>query len=158
MEENVKVSPRVAMMMAVLSVVEKYVGSDHAMFKEVKELMEPKRAGVADLEEVIKRREDGSIYAIQCSVSGVWLPATDTYFNVKPTATIGFDRNSKMANAIVAAHKKSIQATKDNALRDFLAQHITAEELANIVAGAEASTPDYSTVVCKEEDLHLLNG
>lgn len=138
-------SPRIKLRDEVLNVLESHNVSRKAI-EAVKELMTPKKGTPLNIDEVTKKDGAGNITEIQCSLSGVFLPATEDYFYKKDGTTLGFDRNSKQATKLKSDHTKKVAATKANVFNDILAGAITAEDAKQLVANAEAETVDYSSV------------
>lgn len=138
-------SPRIKLRDEVLNVLESHNVSKKAI-EAVKELMTPKKGIPLDLDEVTKKDSAGNITEIKCSLSGVFLPATDDYFYKKEGTTLGYDRNSKQATKLKSDHAKKVAATKSNVFNDVLAGQVSPEEAKRLVKEAEASTVDYSSV------------
>lgn len=139
-------SPRIRMRDDVINILESMNVSKKAI-EAVKEYMTPKKGAVLDLDSVTKRDPNsGAITEIQCSLSGVWLPATEDYFYKKEGTTLGFDRNSKQATKLKLDHNKKVAGTKQNVFNDLLAGNITADEAKKVVADAESAPVDYSSV------------
>lgn len=145
-ETEEKKSPRIALRDEVLNILSAHNVSKKAI-EAVKELMTPKKGAVLNLDEVTKRdHNSGAITEIKCSLSGVFLPATEEYFYKKEGTTLGFDRNSKQATKIKLDHSKAISATEKNVFTDLMAGTITPEQARTIVDEAKAKEVDYSSV------------
>ena len=144
--EEAKKSPRIQMRDDVLNILATHNVSKKAI-EAVKEYMTPKKGAVLNLDEVTERDPNsGAITEIKCSLSGVWLPATEEFFNKKEGTTLGFDRNSKQATKLKLEHTKRIAATKANVFNDVLSGAVSPEEAKRIVEDAESTVVDYSAI------------
>lgn len=120
-------------------------------FLDVIELyLKPKSGGArVNLEEVVKRDDSGVITHIQCSLSGVWLPATAEYFYEDKSEKGGIDglkRLSRQAEGVRKKHIKLVSTSEKAILHDVLSGAITNEDGQAKLAELENLVPDYSTV------------
>jgi len=129
---------------------------------ELKTLLEPKSGGSSvDLSTVTKVDGNGQVTHIQCSLSGVWLPATSAFFyddksgkGIKGTDGSMLKRVSKQGEAIRKQHTKALAATEKAIMTDVLNGDMKPEEGKAKLEKAKAVKPDYSKVTAKlpEED------
>jgi hypothetical protein len=119
------------------------------------EILEPKGGGpVMNLSEVTKTDENGVITHVECSLSGVFLPASELYFYADKSGKsklIGTDgvhlkRNSRQADRIKKAHEKTVLASEKAIMDDVLNGEITPEAGKAKVEKLRATAPDYSSV------------
>jgi len=111
----------------------------------------PKSSGAkVNVDEVTHKDAEGNITEIQCSVSGVWLPATVEYFyedkKGEGLAGTGLKRLSRQAEAIRKQHIKVISATERAIMADVLDGALTPEDGKARLEEAKAQKPDYSSV------------
>lgn len=112
-------------------------------------LLKPKTAGVSvNLDEVTRKNEAGEIVEIQCSVSGVFLPATVEYFYEDKTGKgiNGLKRLSRQAESIRKTHIRTVQASERAIVADILDSVISNEDGKAKIEELRASQPDFSTV------------
>lgn len=112
-------------------------------------LLKPKTAGVSvNLDEVTRKNDAGEIVEIQCSVSGVFLPATAEYFyeDKAGKGINGLKRLSRQAESIRKTHLRTVQASERAIVADILDGVISNEEGKAKIEAIRASQPDFSTV------------
>lgn len=124
-------------------------------------LLEPKSGGSqVDLSTVTKMVGD-KVTEIQCSLSGVWLPATSAFFyddksgkGIKGTDGAMLKRVSKQGEAIRKQHTKTLSATEKGIMTDVLNGDIKPEAGKAKLETAKAIKADYSKVsrVLPKED------
>lgn len=125
-----------------------------AFVADLTTLLEPKSGGASvDLSTVTKTNDKGDVTEIQCSVSGVWLPATGDFFyndaagkGIKGTDGAMLKRVSKQGEAIRKQHTKSIAATEKAIMTDVLNGDLKPEEGKAKLEKAKAVKPNYSKV------------
>lgn len=134
-----------------MAICEKH-NAEQELVEALSELLEPKKGGIrTDIEDIVRRDEDGNIVELQCRVSGVWLPANLEYFTP--------DKNSKIVNAEgekLYTISRQAQKIKADTLRVFRAskEAITNDVLDGIISPEDAKAqiealsaePDYSSV------------
>jgi hypothetical protein len=98
-------------------------------------LLEPKTGGLkVDISEVTRVDEDGAVTEIQCSLSGVWLPAdTIHFFGDKNSKVInaegeGLYRVSKQADKLKKEASKVYAASKEAITNDVMDGNLTPED------------------------------
>lgn len=114
--------------------------------------LEPKAGGASvNIEDVTKTDADGNITEIQCSVSGVFLPATVEYFyeDKAGKGINGLKRLSRQAESVRKQYIKTLAATEKAIMADVLDGAMTPEEGKAKLVDAKAIKPDYSTVAVK---------
>jgi len=116
----------------------------------------PKAGGATVNIEDVTKSKDGKITEIQCSVSGVFLPATaDFFYEDKAGKGInGLKRLSRQAESIRKSHIKVLAATEKAIMADVLDGAMTPEAGKAKLEKAKAVKPDYSGVTAtlsKEE-------
>jgi hypothetical protein len=117
----------------------------------------PKASGASiNLDEVTKKDEAGNITEIQCSVSGVFLPATKEFFyeDKAGKGIVGLDgthlkRLSRQAESIRKQHIKTLAATEKAIMADVLDGAMTPEEGKAELEKVKAIKPDYSSVTAE---------
>ncbi len=115
-------------------------------------ILKPKQGGgkTINLDEVVKRDEEGNIIAILDSISGLWLPATEEVFYLDKSGKgievgdVHLKRVSKEGYGISSKHKKSIAASKEAIFNDVLEGVLTPEEGKQRVEELTSSEPDFS--------------
>ncbi len=128
-------------------------GIEEAVIGEVSEILRPKAGGKSvDLSEVT-REVDGEITEIQCSICGVWLPATEEYFYEDKTGKgpNGLKRVSKQGESAKKAFLKSQRASEKGIMADFTSGDLDPEEAKSMLADLATKTVDYSAVGLIEE-------
>lgn len=113
------------------------------------EILKPKTAGaVVNLDEVTKKDASGNITEIQCSVSGVFLPATVDFFyeDKQGKGILGLKRLSRQAEGIRKTHLRMVQVSEKAIVSDILDGVITNEEGKAKIEALRASKPDFSSV------------
>jgi hypothetical protein len=134
---------------AVIGLCETYK-APKALVEALTEILEPKGGGpVMDIDAVTKKDDQGNIVEIQCSLSGVFLPATEEYFYADKSGKSklnGLKRNSRQADKIKKAHEKSVATSEKAIMEDMLSGSLSPEEATKKVTKLRAGTPDYSTV------------
>jgi len=111
--------------------------------------LEPKAGGASvNIEDVTKTNDKGEITEIQCSVSGVFLPATAEYFyeDKAGKGINGLKRLSRQAESIRKQHLKTIATTEKAIMVDVLDGKMTPEQGKAKLEKAKAVKPDYSNV------------
>lgn len=109
----------------------------------------PKAGGASvDLDEVTVKDANGTVVEIQCSVSGVFLPATGEFFyeDKGGKGINGLKRLSRQAEAIRKQHAKVLSTTEKAIMADVLDGTLLPEEAKAKVEAARAVKPDYSSV------------
>lgn len=113
------------------------------------EILKPKSAGMAvNLDEVTKKNDKGEITHIQCSVSGVFLPATaDFFYEDKAGKGInGLKRLSRQAEGIRKTHLRTVAASEKAIVQDILDGNVDNVKGKAMIEKLRASKPDFSTV------------
>ena len=117
---------------------------------KVLEALENKKS-VINLDEVRKVDAQGNVTELKCSVSGVWLPATEEYFyvdkkNGKNSKNFnGLLRRSRQAERIYKAYIKTVKDAKAKIWSDFEANKIDAAKAKDLMKSIPTA-PDYSKV------------
>jgi len=121
----------------------------------------PKNGGkTVDLSTVVRKDDEGHITEIQCSLSGVWLPADINHFyedkSTKPAIVgfggVGLKRLSRQAEAVAKKFKGIQKASIVAITDDILALDMTAENapkakaLKSTLEKEKAKKPDFSSV------------
>ncbi len=125
---------------------------DDAIIMSVAEVLRPKAGGkVIDLSEVTQLDELGELENILCSISGVWLPATEEYFYADKAAKEGnglnsLKRISKQGESIKKAFTKAMRASEKGIMADFTSGDLDPEEAKQMLAELATQSPDYSSV------------
>jgi len=111
------------------------------------ELLEPKKGGqTVDIESIVKRDDLGNIVEIKCSLSGVWLPATEEFFyGDKNSKLNGLTKHSRQAYKIKSDAAKVYKASKEAIMNDVLDGNLTPED-GKAQLEALSTEPDYSSV------------
>lgn len=134
-----------------------------AFIADLTVLLEPKAGGSSvDLSTVTKVNKDGQVTMIECSVAGVYLPATSEFFyddksgkGIKGTDGSMLKRVSKQGEAVRKQNSKILAATEKAIMTDVLDGNLKPEEGKAKLEAAKAIKPDYSSVtatpVVKEE-------
>lgn len=121
-----------------------------ALVNELTEILKPKGGGpVLNIDEVTHKDANGNIVEIQCSLSGVFLPATEEYFYADKSGKSklnGLKRNSRQADKIKKAHEKQVATSEKAIMEDMLSGDLKPEEATKKVTKLRESKPDYSTV------------
>ena len=124
-------------------------GVEEEVVASVTEVLRPKAGGKpVDLSEVTRTDDEGNITEIQCSLSGVWLPATEEYFYVDKTGKgpNGLKRVSKQGESVKKAFLKSQRASEKGIMADFTSGDLEPEDAKAMLADLETKVPDYSSV------------
>ena len=124
------------------------------------EHLAPKSGGQSvNLDEVTRKDADGNITEILCSVSDVWLPATEEFFYLdksgKGITDAGLKRVSKQGEATRKRFLKEQNASEKAIVADFMSGAITPDESKKLLEELKTKKPDYSGVTAtpvKEED------
>jgi len=106
----------------------------------------PKTGGATIKIEDVYNEEDDTLL---CSVSGVWLPATEEYFYAEKAegkGIKGLKRVSKQAESIRKAAVKVLNATEKAIMADVLGGEMSPEDGKEALEAAKAVKPDYSSV------------
>lgn len=122
---------------------------DQEIIDEVAEVLRPKSGGKSvDLADVTRTDEEGNITEIQCSICGIWLPATAEYFYEDKTGKgpNGLKRVSKQGESAKKAFLKSQRASEKGIMADFTSGDLDPEEAKTMLAELATKTPDYSAV------------
>ena len=126
-------------------------GASEALIKGLTDLLAPKTGGAkVNVEDVFNADEN----LLQCSVSGVWLPATAEYFYEDKSGKSPFNglrRLSRQAESIRKTFDKQLKASKNAIMADVLDGVISPEEGKERVEELKAAKPDYSSVGIKED-------
>jgi len=142
----------------VVAAVRDYLGEENEGLEAIlAEHLAPKVGGASvNIEDVVKRDEDGTITEILCSTSGVWLPATAENFyedkSDKPRIVnaegTGLKRQSKAAEKISKEFNKAKRASINALTDDILASDDIDEinALKDQLRTIKESKPDYSAV------------
>lgn len=106
----------------------------------------PKSGGATvNISEVYNEEDD----TILCSVSGVWLPATEVYFYAEKAegkGIKGLKRVSKQGESVRKSATKVLAATEKAIMTDVLSGEMTPEDGQAKLLAAKAIKPDYSSV------------
>lgn len=111
--------------------------------------LKPRQGGATiNVDEVTQKDKKGNIISLQCSVSGVFLPATKEYFYEDKTGrgVVGLRRLSRKAESIRKAHLKAIAAKEKAIMDDVLSGAVTADKANDLIAEIKKEKPDYSAV------------
>lgn len=122
---------------------------DTSIVEALRPILEPKAGGAkVDVESVVVRDAEGNIVEMECSLSGVMLPATTEYFYEDKSGDgfggTGLKRLSIQAEKARKEHAKQIKASKEGIKNDLYNGDIDVETAKEL----EANLPgvDYSTV------------
>ena len=110
------------------------------------DLLEPKSGGATVVVEDVYNEEEG---LLQCSVSGVWLPATLDFFYEDKSGKSPFNglrRLSRQAESVRKTFIKVNKTSEQAIMNDVLDEVITQAEGKEKIAAIKALTPDYSSV------------
>ncbi len=119
------------------------------------ENLAPKTAGMTvNLDDVTRKDANGKITEIQCSVSGVWLPATKEYFYEEKAEGKGIEgtdgshlkRLSRQAESVRKQFTKAQQASEKAIMADVLSGDLTPDEAKEALSATKAKKPDYLSV------------
>ncbi len=124
-------------------------GVDVDVTELVAKVLRPKTGGArVDLSEVTRTDDEGNVTEIMCSVSGVWLPATEEYFYAEKQGTgiAGLKRVSKQGESVKKAFTKTLRASEKGIMADFTSGDLDPEEAKRMLADLTATAPDYSSV------------
>ena len=124
-------------------------GIEEATINEVAEILRPKAGGKSvDLSEVTRVDADGNITELECSICGVWLPATEEYFyeDKSGKGPNGLKRVSKQGESAKKAFLKSQRASEKGIMADFTSGDLDPEEAKTMLADLATKTADYSAV------------
>jgi len=131
-----------------------------ALTAMVTKYLEPKKGGgKLDLSEVTRVDEEGNLSEIQCSKSGVWLPANAINFYEDKSGTgtlIGTDgsalkRESIEGLRVFREHKRAVKASKEAILADLASGEVEdISALQSELMELNNSTPDFSVIVALE--------
>jgi len=116
------------------------------------EHLAPKSGGASvNIDEVTRKDGDGNIVEILCSVSGVWLPATEEFFYADKSGKgiNGLKRVSKQGESVRKKHNKAISASEKAIMQDIIDGAIDATEAKEKLEELKASKPDYSSVTAE---------
>lgn len=118
-----------------------------ALLKVLDEQLKPKVGGMfqkRDISEVTKSNAEGKISHILCSISNVFLPATDEFFYREKNGEgiAGFRRGSKPGEAVLKAHKRKAITI----VNDITAGRISPAEGQKLLDAYRNSKPDFSVV------------
>lgn len=121
---------------------------------QLNELLEPKNAGRNfDWDSIVHKDENGNVIEMQCSLSGVWLPADSLHFyasrdgkGVMGTDGVLLQKVSKQGENARKAYQKAYNASKNALMDDVLNGVISNEEAKAKLEELNASGPDYSVV------------
>jgi hypothetical protein len=115
-------------------------------------LLAPKTGGATvDIASVTKSNDKGVITHILCSLSGVFLPATEEFFYCEKDGKgiNGLKRISKQGESVKKAFDK-VQKTSERAImQDVLDKKLTPEQGTAKLAELAKAKPDYSKVTDK---------
>ena len=133
--------------------------------EDIKDILDahlaPKNGGkTVDLSTVVRKDDEGHITEIQCSLSGVWLPADINHFyedkSTKPAIVgfggVGLKRLSRQAEAAAKKFKVTQKASITAITDDILALDMTAENaskaeaLKSTLEKEKNKKPDFSSV------------
>lgn len=108
----------------------------------------PKAGGASINIEDVTKSVNGKITEIQCSVSGIFLPASaDFFYEDKAGKGIdGLKRLSRQAESVRKTHIKTLAATEKAIMSDVLDGKMTPEAGKAKLEAAKAVKPDYSGV------------
>ena len=121
---------------------------------QLNELLEPKNAGRSfNWDDIVRKDENGNVVEMQCSLSGVWLPADSLHFyasrdgkGVTGTDGIVLQKVSKQGENARKAYQKAYNASKNALMDDVLNGVISNEEAKAKLEQLNATGPDYSVV------------
>lgn len=121
---------------------------------QLNELLEPKNAGRSfNWDDIVRKDENGNVVEMQCSLSGVWLPADSLHFyasrdgkGVVGTDGVLLQKVSKQGENARKAYQKAYNASKNALMDDVLNGVISNEEAKAKLEELNASGPDYSVV------------
>ena len=121
---------------------------------QLNELLEPKNAGRSfNWDDIVRKDENGNVVEIQCSLSGVWLPADSIHFyasrdgkGVMGTDGVILQKVSKQGENARKAYQKAYNASKNALMDDVLNGVISNEEAKAKLEELNAQGPDYSVV------------
>lgn len=121
---------------------------------QLNELLEPKSAGRNfNWDDIVRKDENGNVIELQCSLSGVWLPADSLHFyasrdgkGVVGTDGVILQKVSKQGENARKAYQKSYNASKNALMDDVLNGVISNEEAKAKLEQLNATGPDYSVV------------
>lgn len=114
--------------------------------------LEPKAGGATvNIDEVTKKNEAGEITEIQCSVSGVFLPATAEFFyeDKAGKGINGLKRLSRQAESVRKTYIKTVSTSEKAIMSDVLDQVLTPEAGKAKIEALKAVQPDYSSVTAE---------
>lgn len=111
------------------------------------ELLEPKKGGqTVNIESIVKRDSEGNIVELKCSLSGVWLPATEEFFyGDKNSKVNGLTKHSRQAYKIKSDAAKIYKASKEAIMDDVLEGNLTPVD-GKTQLEKLSTEPDYSSV------------
>jgi hypothetical protein len=121
---------------------------------QLNELLEPKNAGRSfNWDDIVRKDENGNVVEIQCSLSGVWLPADSLHFyasrdgkGVMGTDGVILQKVSKQGENARKAYQKAYNASKNALMDDVLNGVISNEDAKAKLEELNAQGPDYSVV------------
>nr|DAN68608.1 MAG TPA: hypothetical protein [Caudoviricetes sp.] len=121
---------------------------------QLNELLEPKNAGRSfNWDDIVLKDENGNVVEIQCSLSGVWLPADSIHFyasrdgkGVMGTDGVILQKVSKQGENARKAYQKAYNASKNALMDDVLNGVISNEDAKAKLEELNAQGPDYSVV------------
>lgn len=113
--------------------------------------LKPKAGGASVNIEEVTVSVDGKITEIQCSVSGVFLPATKAFFyeDKAGKGINGLKRLSRQAESVRKTYIKTLAATEKAIMADVLDKQLTPELGKAKLDKAKAIKPDYSKVTAE---------
>jgi hypothetical protein len=117
---------------------------------EVTSILEAKgsKKAVVNLDEIRKVDKNGKVTEIKCSVSGVWLPATEEFFYVNKKGDKNLNnllRRSRQAEKIYKDHSRNTKAAKAKIWEDFENNKINGEQAKSLMKKIPLE-PDYTKV------------
>ena len=119
-------------------------GASDELVSGLTDLLAPKTGGATvNVEEVFDGKN------LQCSVSGVWLPATTEFFYEDKGGKSPFNglkRTSRLGEAARKAHNKAVSASCNAIMSDVLDGELSAEDGKIAIEAEKAKVVDYSSV------------
>jgi len=106
----------------------------------------PKVGGgsAVNLDEVTRKDDEGNITEMLCSISGVWLPATEEYFYTDKAGkgVNGLKRVSKQGESVKKGFLKAQRASEKGIMADFTSGDLDPEEAKQMLAELAELTVD----------------
>ena len=121
-------------------------GASEELTAGLTDLLAPKAGGATVNVEEVYNEDEGTLL---CSVSGVWLPATEEFFYEDKSGASKFNglkRLSRQAESIRKTFIKTQRASEAAIMNDVLDGEITPEDGKEMVATLKANKPDFSSV------------